>query len=86
VVQCYGRCILWGDQLSVKNAHLAFGAWKDDWAKFKRLHDWILIVVLGDLKILMSLVGKTSRALMPKMTSRFPGTFGRPPTIAQDLQ
>jgi hypothetical protein len=77
VVQRYGRLILWGDQLTVKNAHLAIGARKDDWTMFERLHDWILIVLLGDLHILMSLVGKNAKALMPEMTSRFPGTFGR---------
>jgi hypothetical protein len=77
VVLRFGRLILWGDQLTVKATHQAIRARKDDWTKFERLTDWILIVLLGDLHIQMSLIGKNAKALMPEMTSRNPGTFGR---------
>ena len=75
VVDRFGKMILWGDQLTVKKALEAISSRKEDWNKLERL-EYIGILMLGDLHIMMALVCKSFKSLMPTETSVNPGTLG----------
>ena len=75
IVDRFGGLIVWGDQLTVKKALEAVGSRKEDYTKLERL-DYISIVLLGDLHIIMAMVCKSFRALMPTETTENRGTFG----------
>ena len=81
VVHRFGRLILWDDQLTIKNVHIAITSRKLDWTKFEKF-EYIMVTRLGDLHIMMALVCKNFKALMPQKTSRNPCTFG---SFAGDL-
>lgn len=75
VVDRFGKMILWGDQLTVKKALEAISSRKEDWNKLERL-EYIGILMLGDLHIMMAMVCKSFKSLMPTETSVNPGTLG----------
>jgi hypothetical protein len=75
VVDRFGGMLAWGDQLTVKKALEAVGSRKNDWTRLEQLA-YIAMFMLGDLHIIMAMVCKSFRALMPIETSENRGTFG----------
>lgn len=81
VVLRFGKCIIYGDQLSVDSAQDSFESRKIDATMFERF-EWILVLWMGDLHIQMSGCTKHHTALYPVLSSVDPCTMGR---FATDL-
>jgi hypothetical protein len=75
VVDRFGGMLAWGDQLTRKKALEAVVSRKNDWTRLEQLAH-IAMFMLGDLHIIMAMVCKSFRAVMPTETSENCGTFG----------